>query len=335
MLRQSKRHTKKTNTNYYLVDYIDSRLPDDLVITILSKLSSSASSPSDFFTVLLTCKRLNKLALNPLVISKAGLHVFAVKARSWSENSHRFLKYACHVGNPEACYTLGMISFYCLQSKADGLTLMAKAAINSHALALYSLAVIQFNGSGRPTKNDKNLCSGVTLCARAATLGDNDALRELGHCLQDGYGVNKNITQGRRLLFQAYRRELAMSLSFSHYHHEVCHVTVLPDQCKLNLGQTGSNIMSSGQNVGPLLIKVHHVNVFLKEWYESGMGGQLGNGLHLCSNILCGRPEFRVGEFRMCSICHKVRYCSRVCQELDWKLKHKFMCDGVLLQLII
>ncbi|GLU23789.1 hypothetical protein SLE2022_397670 [Rubroshorea leprosula] len=47
-------------------------LPDDLVISILSKLSSSAGSPSDFVNILMTCKRLNSLALHPLVLSKGS-----------------------------------------------------------------------------------------------------------------------------------------------------------------------------------------------------------------------------------------------------------------------
>lgn len=89
---------------------------------------------------------------------------------------------------------------------------MAKAAMNSHARALYSLAVIQFNGSGG-SKNDKDLQAGVALCARAAFLGHIDALRELGHCLQDGYGVRQNIAEGRRFLIQANARELAAVLS--------------------------------------------------------------------------------------------------------------------------
>ncbi|MCI49867.1 F-box protein, partial [Trifolium medium] len=71
-----------------------------------------------------------------------------------------------------------------------------------HAPALYSLAVIQFNGSGG-TKQDKDLRAGVALSLRASLLGHIDALRELGHCLQDGYGIEQNVTQGRRLLVQA------------------------------------------------------------------------------------------------------------------------------------
>ena len=93
---------------------------------------------------------------------------------------------------------------------------MAKAAISFHAPALYSLAVIQFNGSGG-SKNDKDLRAGVALCARAAFLGHIDALRELGHCLQDGYGIRQNITEGRRFLVQANARELASVFSSFSY----------------------------------------------------------------------------------------------------------------------
>ncbi|KAK3042553.1 hypothetical protein RJ639_001547 [Escallonia herrerae] len=67
---------------------------------------------------------------------------------------------------------------------------MAKAVISSHTPALYSLAVIQFNGSDG-SKNDKDLRASVALCARATFLGHIDALQELGHCLQDGYGIHQ------------------------------------------------------------------------------------------------------------------------------------------------
>ncbi|KAL2490898.1 F-box protein [Abeliophyllum distichum] len=55
--------------------------------------------------------------------------------------------------------------------------------------------------------------AGVALCARVAFLGHIDALRELGHCLQDGYGVKKNIGEGHRFLVQANARELAAVLA--------------------------------------------------------------------------------------------------------------------------
>ncbi|KAG9139579.1 hypothetical protein Leryth_016344 [Lithospermum erythrorhizon] len=177
-------------------NFIDA-LPDDLVTLILCKLSSSASSPTDFVNVLSTCRRLNGLGRDSMVLSKASSKMLYVGANRWSESSHRFLKLCADSGNVEACYTLGMIRFYCLQNRGNGAALMAKAAIASHAPALYSLALIQFNGSGG-SKRDKDLRAGVALCARAAFLGHVDALRELGHCLQDGYGVKKNITQGRK-----------------------------------------------------------------------------------------------------------------------------------------
>lgn len=190
---------------------------------------------------------------------------------------------------------------------------MAKAAMRSHAPALFSLAVIQFNGSGA-SKNDKDLRAGVALCARAAFLGYIDALRELGHCLQDGYGVSKDITEGRRLLFQANARELASAIRSSNL------------RSYLNL--TGSHINypvlgDFGCTVPGL--DVHPSNCFLKEWFESSLE-LLSQGLRLCGHEGCGRPETRPHEFRRCSVCGTVNYCSRACQALDWKLRHKIQC---------
>nr|GFA16697.1 F-box protein At1g67340-like [Tanacetum cinerariifolium] len=88
-------------------DFLDT-LPDDIVLVILKKLASTAASPSDFLTVLSTCKRLNTLGSNSHVLAKASQKVFAVKPEKWSESSHRFLKSCSDSGNVEACYTLGM-----------------------------------------------------------------------------------------------------------------------------------------------------------------------------------------------------------------------------------
>ncbi|CAN1141300.1 F-box protein At1g67340 [Linum perenne] len=70
--------------------------------------------------------------------------------------------------------------------------------ISSHAPSLYSLVVIEFNDNGG-TKSDKDLRVGIALCARAAFLCHIDTLRELNHCLQDGYGVRQNIVEGHHL----------------------------------------------------------------------------------------------------------------------------------------
>ncbi|KAJ4960857.1 hypothetical protein NE237_020767 [Protea cynaroides] len=308
-------------------DFFDG-LPDDLIVFILCKLSSTAACPSDFINVLITCKRLNDLGLHPLVLSKASPKSFAISANNWSESAHRFLKQCADAGNVQACYTLGMIRFYCLQSRGSGAALMAKAAINSHASALYSLAVIQFNGSGG-TKNHKDLKAGVALCARAAFLGHIDALRELGHCLQDGYGIRQNIAEGRRFLVQANARELASVLCLSTsssapsrpwltWHAQDHHRHVMIG------GSTGCPLLSDfGCNVPSP--EAHPANRFLVEWFGL-RGGVPGNGLRLCSHVGCGRPETRRHEFRRCSVCGAVNYCSRACQALDWKLRHKVEC---------
>ncbi|CAK9137352.1 unnamed protein product [Ilex paraguariensis] len=302
-------------------------LPDDLVVCILSKLSSTARCPADFINVQVTCRRLNGLGLHSLVLSKASQKMFSINANNWSESTHRFLKQCADAGNVEACYTLGMIRFYCLQNRGSGASLMAKAAISSHSSALYSLAVIQFNGSGG-SKNDKDLRAGVALCARAAFLGHIDALRELGHCLQDGYGVKQNIAEGRRFLVQANARELAAVLPktpsaltsgswltwnpLPHLRH------VAGSGCPL-LSDFGCNVPAP---------EAHPSNRFLTEWFEA-RGGVPGPALRLCSHSGCGRPETRRHEFRRCSVCGAVNYCSRACQALDWKMRHKAECAPV------
>ncbi|KAK3040861.1 hypothetical protein RJ639_029205, partial [Escallonia herrerae] len=321
--RKRRRTSPETAGN---CDFFDA-LPDDLVLCILCKLSSTATCPADFTSVLMTCKRLNGLGLQPVVLSKASPKTFAVKAKNWTESTHRFLKQCADAGNVEACYTLGMIRFYCLQNRGSGASLMAKAAISSHAPALYSLAVIQFNGSGG-SKNDKDLRAGVALCVRAAFLGHIDALRELGHCLQDGYGVKQNVAEGRRFLVRANARELATVLSTApsalasgswltwnplpHHRH------VVGSGCPL-LSDFGCNVPAP---------EAHPASLFLSEWFTD-RGAAPCPGLRLCSHAGCGRPETRRHEFRRCSVCGAVNYCSRACQALDWKMRHKLECTPV------
>jgi hypothetical protein len=258
------------------------------------------------------------------VLSKASPRTFAIRAKNWSDSAQRFLKICAEAGNVEACYTLGMIRFYCLQNRGSGASLMAKAAMNSHARALYSLAVIQFNGSGG-TKSDKDLRAGVALCARAAFLGHIDALRELGHCLQDGYGVKQNISEGRRFLIQANARELAAVLSTNAAARQLVN-TNLQSQLRY-VAATGCPLLSDfGCNVPAP--EPHPASRFLTEWFTV-RSSSLGSGLRLCSHVGCGRPETRKHEFRRCSVCGAVNYCSRACQALDWKFRHKAECAPV------
>lgn len=205
---------------------------------------------------------------------------------------------------------------------------MANAAMNSHAPALYSLAVIQFNGSGG-SKSDKDLRAGVALCARAAFLGHVDALRELGHCLQDGYGVRQNIAEGRRFLVQANARELAAVISTAAVAAGTSGAARhwLTWNFNPRLGHFGCPLLSDfGCNVPAP--EAHPARRFMAEWFGV-RGGSPGPGLRLCSHAGCGRPETRKHEFRRCSVCGAVNYCSRACQALDWKFRHKAECAPV------
>ncbi|KAE8774483.1 F-box protein [Hordeum vulgare] len=140
-------------------NYLDG-IPDDLVLSIFSKLAASGTSPSDLLSVYLTCKRLNGLGQQDMVFAKASPASLA----AWSEPVQRFLKRCADAGNLEACYILGMIHFYCLGSRSGGAALLAKAAVGGHPAALYSLAVIQFKGRGVPSLTAT--CAPVLPCGR-------------------------------------------------------------------------------------------------------------------------------------------------------------------------
>lgn len=301
------------------LDYLD-ELPDDLVLSILSKLAASASSPSDLLSVHLTCKRLNGLGHQDMVFANASPASLAVKAAAWSEPAQRFLKRCADAGNLEACYILGMIRFYCLGSRSGGAAMLAKAAVGGHPAALYSLAVIQFNGSGG-AKSDRDLRAGAALCARSAALGHVDALRELGHCLQDGYGVRRDAAEGRRLLVAANARELSLALASAN-HRAFASLPLLSD--------FGWSLPEA---------EPHTANLFMSDWWasrgvqatakkSSGTDEAAGaeGELRLCSHLRCGRKETRRHEFRRCSVCGAANYCSRACQALDWKRAHKVQC---------
>ncbi|KAL6839958.1 hypothetical protein ACP4OV_029768 [Aristida adscensionis] len=313
-------------------DYLD-RLPDDLVLSVLAKLAASASAPSDLFSVLLTCKRLNGLGRSDMVFAKASPATLAVKAASWSEPVQRFLRRCADAGNLEACYILGMIRFYCLGNRSGGAAMLARAAVGGHAAALYSLAVIHFNGSGG-AKSDRDLRAGAALCARAAALGHVDALREFGHCLQDGYGVRANPAEGRRLLVAANARELTLALAAAASHRAIA---ALPLAAAAG-GAAGCPLLSDfGWSLPEA--EPHVANQFMVDWWaarggqatrkKSGAGATAGDDaaeLRLCSHVRCGRRETRRHEFRRCSVCGAANYCSRACQALDWKRSHKAQC---------
>ncbi|MCO5560148.1 hypothetical protein L7F22_013755 [Adiantum nelumboides] len=124
-------------------------------------------------------------------------------AKTWSYGAHMFLQCCTDAGNVETAYTLGMVR---LCYREAGVAPMAQAAMKPYAPALHSLAIIQFNGSGT-TQKDKNLKNGASLCAKAAALAHVDAMRELGHCLQDENKVPKNVSKGRCLLLEANAQE--------------------------------------------------------------------------------------------------------------------------------
>ncbi|KAJ3692354.1 hypothetical protein LUZ60_012704 [Juncus effusus] len=297
-------------------------LSDDLVILILSKVSASASSPADLINVLLVNNRFSNLGLDREVLANAALKSLWVRAKNWSDSAHQFLIRCADADNVEACYFLGMIEFYCLAYHASGIDLLKRAAQRSHAGALYSLAIIYFNGSGSLASGLRCQCDpdfATTLCIKAANLGNLDALREVAYCLQEGLGLPCSPIAAHRLLIKANTLELIKTKSIS------SHSQTLNNQ----RFHRDSPLLTNYGFYEKMGKEVHVANKFMVEWWWLVRGEEKGeDGLRMCSNILCGRRETRLNGFRRCSACGITMYCSHACQEMHWKMEHCSTCIG-------
>jgi hypothetical protein len=54
-----------------------------------------------------------------------------------------------------------------------------------------------------------------------------------------------------------------------------------------------------------------------------------GNPCAPCSNPSCNNWETEPKQFKACSQCQTVAYCSRDCQKIDWKAQHKSKCFSI------
>ncbi|KAK1681325.1 hypothetical protein QYE76_042173 [Lolium multiflorum] len=122
-------------------------LPDDLLITVLAKVAYGASSPADQANTRMTFSRFKKIAHNSEVLKNASASCIAVSAKKWSHDAEHFLKSCADAREHER-----------------GTDLIADAALQSNSYAIYSLAVIMFNGSGG-TGEDRNIRVSVSVPA--------------------------------------------------------------------------------------------------------------------------------------------------------------------------
>ena len=174
----------------------------------MAALNRSANCPKDLVNAGMSCKRLAGIISHPEVVASASLPALTLPASQWSSSYHAYLSQAASLGNFEASYLLGMIEFYCLDNTKEGLKLLVDSAKSGYPTALHSLSIIHFNSSGG-CSGERQLAMGVVLCSSAAQQGHVESLRELGHCLQDGYGIQRNAPEGKRLLLEANLQELS------------------------------------------------------------------------------------------------------------------------------
>ena len=235
--------------------------------------------------------------------------------------------------------------------RARGASLLARAATAGVREAHHTLAVMHFNGSGG-RRRDKDPEAGAALCARGNLLFDCvSAKRELGHCLQDGFGVERDAALGAKLLDEAAAADaksgkgldaavLAASAAAAIVEERL---RKRNDINTLNAAvAAAAEVAAAAKNAAAAHLTATRENRFLLDWYGDGAASDpakkplqgpfatLPTGTTSCSHPLCGRVETRRHEFRRCSCCGRVRYCSRSCQGADWRLQHKFACLPLL-----
>ncbi|CAI7781539.1 unnamed protein product [Closterium sp. NIES-53] len=184
-------------------------LPDEVLIKVLAAVNSTASSPLDVVLPSMINRRWRRASRDREALKRACRGGVAVRARQWCEGAYMFLRRLCENGCLEAAFMLAMILFYCIPgAQFEGGRLLMHSAREGHAASLYTASVLSFNGSALGAQH-KDARMGVALCARAAALGHTEAMRELGHCLIDGYGVQRDVQEGWRMLLEAQAAELA------------------------------------------------------------------------------------------------------------------------------
>ena len=268
--------------------------------------------------------------------------VLATRAKDWNNGASAFADAAVAAGSVFASFFVGSVKFYAAKTKEErtaGAALLAKAAVNGSPDAHHTLAIMHFNGSGGRRK-DKDPEAGAALCARGNILFNSvPAKRELGHCLQDGFGVERDVALGKKLLAEAAAEDTqtpAIDIAVSAATAAAAAVEErLRKRNDINTLQEAVTASREVSNAARAAAREHlHAtpeNRFLLDWFNPDVCGEvLPPGMHACSHPLCGRVETRRHEFRRCSCCGRVRYCSRSCQSLDWRLQHKFACLPLL-----
>ena len=263
-----------------------------------------------------------------------------MRAESWHRGASAFADAAVAAGSTFALFFVGSVKFYCAgdaEQRKTGAALLAKAAVAGSPEAHHSLAIMHFNGSGGKRK-DKDPEAGAELCARGNILfGFIPAKRELGHCLQDGFGVEQDAPLGRRLLAEAAKQDAQTPAVDAAVTAATAAAAAVEERLrKRNDINTlhaavaaAAEVSAAAKTAAEAHLTATPENRFLLDWYGRA-GNPLAPGTHACSHPLCGRVETRRHEFRRCSCCGRVRYCSRSCQSMDWRLQHKFACLPLL-----
>ncbi|XP_072996770.1 F-box protein At2g35280-like [Typha latifolia] len=120
-------------------------LPNDLIGEVVGQLVSHSPTPiSDLDNLRITCKTFHAASKEKSV----GRRIAIEKERwmQWwdSDRYNGILEHCAKVGNPEACFLLGLKIVFDLGDVSVGLGYLRKAVEGGHVAALYTVGIVLF-----------------------------------------------------------------------------------------------------------------------------------------------------------------------------------------------
>ncbi|XP_073104400.1 F-box protein At2g35280-like [Elaeis guineensis] len=120
-------------------------LPQDLIVEIVAQLVSQSATPiSDLEKLQMTCKMFRAASKTKLIGQRISLK------KEWNLhwwNKRRYfaiLEHCAAVGNPEACFILGLENVFNLGRMSLGLCYLEKAIIGGYGAAIYTMGILLF-----------------------------------------------------------------------------------------------------------------------------------------------------------------------------------------------
>eukprot|EP01080_Neovahlkampfia_damariscottae_P005748 gene5748-9569_t len=122
--------------------------------------------------------------------------------------------------------------------------------------------------------------------------------------------------------------ETTSTINISEKDLQYCPFSYLKSTCLRNFIPTDGIEDYDYKTIHELILKNKGKLIKAPLWYKPPpiQIGPRRIGLEACCRIGCSRTENENDHFKACGGCHVPFYCSKECQTVDWKFRHKKVC---------